>query len=182
MREGKREEAEAAKEAVRRVNEQIEGLADRRSALDSEVADFMAHLPNIPCPATPVGKDESENPERRRWGTPRDFAAEASRPSRTGIWVPIWASLISTAARSCRARASRCSRARRSPGSRTPELLPEHAPRARVQGVHSARHREPRDYVRHGPVAQVRGRRLSHGRGPVPHSHGRGRAHQPACR
>ena len=76
MREGKRDEAEAAKEAVRRVNEQIEGLADRRSALDSEVADFMAHLPNIPCPATPVGKDESENPERRRWGTPRDFAAE----------------------------------------------------------------------------------------------------------
>ena len=53
MREGKRDEAEAAKEA-----------------------DFMAHLPNIPCPATPVGKDESENPERRRWGTPRDFAAE----------------------------------------------------------------------------------------------------------
>ena len=73
MREGKREEAEAAKEAVRQVNEQIEGLAERRSALDAELNDFMAHLPNIPCDATPVGKDESENPERRRWGTPRDF-------------------------------------------------------------------------------------------------------------
>ena len=76
MREGKRDEAEAAKEAVREVNEKIDGLAERRAALEAELNDFMAHLPNIPCDATPVGVDESENPERRRWGTPRDFAAE----------------------------------------------------------------------------------------------------------
>ncbi len=76
MREGKREEANAAKEAVRAVNVQIDGLADRRSALEAELDTFMAHLPNIPCEATPVGKDETENPECRRWGTPRDFAAE----------------------------------------------------------------------------------------------------------
>ena len=76
MRDGKRDEAEAAKETVRKVNEQIEGLAARRSELESELDDFMARIPNIPCDATPVGKDETENPERRRWGTPRDFAAE----------------------------------------------------------------------------------------------------------
>ena len=76
MREGKRDEAEAAKEAVREVNEKIDGLAARRSELESQLTDFMAHLPNLPYEATPVGKDESENPERRRWGTPRDFAAE----------------------------------------------------------------------------------------------------------
>lgn len=76
MKEGKKDEAEAAKEAVRQVNEQIEGLAERRSALDAEVSDFMARIPNIPCEATPVGVDENENPERRRWGVPRDFAAE----------------------------------------------------------------------------------------------------------
>lgn len=80
MREGKREEAEAAKEAVRQVNEKIDGLADRRSALESELYDFMAHLPNIPYKNTPVGKDETENPERRRWGVPRDFAAEGFAP------------------------------------------------------------------------------------------------------
>ena len=38
--------------------------------------DILVGSPNIPCDATPVGKDETENPERRRWGTPRDFAAE----------------------------------------------------------------------------------------------------------
>ena len=76
MKEGKRDEAEAAKDAVRRVNEKIDGLAERRSALEAELYDFMAHIPNIPCAATPVGVDETENPERRRWGKPRDFAAE----------------------------------------------------------------------------------------------------------
>ena len=57
MREGKRGEAEAAKEAVREVNERIEGLAERRGALEAELDDFMAHLPNIPVEATPVGVD-----------------------------------------------------------------------------------------------------------------------------
>ena len=76
MKDGKRDEAEAAKDAVRQVNEKIDGLADRRSALEAELYNFMAHIPNMPCAATPVGVDETENPERRRWGKPRDFAAE----------------------------------------------------------------------------------------------------------
>lgn len=109
MKEGKREEAEAAKEAVRQVNEQIEGLAARRSELDAEVSDFMARIPNIPCEATPVGKDENENPERRRVGEPRDFAAEGFDPRPTGIWAPRPVSSISTAARSSPAPASPCS-------------------------------------------------------------------------
>ncbi|MDY2777280.1 MAG: serine--tRNA ligase [Collinsella sp.] len=76
MKEGKREEAEVAKEAVRQVNERIEGLAARRAELEAEQGDFMARIPNIPCEATPIGVDESENPECRRWGVPRDFEAE----------------------------------------------------------------------------------------------------------
>ena len=76
MKEGKKDEAEAAKEAVREVNEKIEGLAERRTQLEQEQYDFMSRLPNIPCEATPVGVDENENPEVRRWGTPRDFEAE----------------------------------------------------------------------------------------------------------
>ena len=80
MRAGKKDEAEAAKEAVREVNEKIDGLAVKRAELEQGLYDFMAHLPNIPCAATPVGKDETENPERRRWGKPRDFAAEGFEP------------------------------------------------------------------------------------------------------
>ena len=80
MKEGKRDEAEAAKQTVRDVNDKIEGLGARRSELEDELDTFMAHLPNIPCDATPVGKDENENPERRRVGEPRDFAAEGFEP------------------------------------------------------------------------------------------------------
>ena len=73
MKDGKKDEAEAAKEAVREVNEKIDALAAKRTEVEAAQYDFMAHLPNIPCAATPVGVDESENPERRRWGKPREF-------------------------------------------------------------------------------------------------------------
>ena len=80
MREGKKEEAEAAKERVRAINEELDEISAKREAVDAELHDLMLHVPNIPCAATPVGKDETENPERRRWGTPRDFAAEGFEP------------------------------------------------------------------------------------------------------
>ena len=76
MKEGKREEAEAAKGGRPSGHEKIEGLAARRSELEDAQYDFMARIPNMPCEATPVGVDENENPEVRRWGNPRDFAAE----------------------------------------------------------------------------------------------------------
>ena len=76
MGEGKEDEAEAAKERIRVIREQISELSARRDEAEAALNDLLAHTPNIPCAATPVGKDETENPERRRWGTPRDFAAE----------------------------------------------------------------------------------------------------------
>lgn len=55
-------------------------LSDRIKALDTQTAaakaaveDWLMGVPNIPDESTPVGKDETENPERLRWGTPRDF-------------------------------------------------------------------------------------------------------------
>ena len=80
MREGKKDEAEAAKERVRAINEELDEISAKREAIDAELHDLMLHVPNIPCAATPIGKDETENPERRRWGTPRDFVAEGFEP------------------------------------------------------------------------------------------------------
>lgn len=80
MAAGKKDEAEAAKEEVRKINEQLEGISAKRAEVDEELHTMMMCTPNIPCDATPVGKDETENPERRRWGTPRDFAAEGFEP------------------------------------------------------------------------------------------------------
>ena len=76
MSEGKKDEAEAAKERVRAINDQIAELDARRDEVEGKLNDLIAHTPNLPNDKTPVGKDETENPEIRRWGTPRDFAAE----------------------------------------------------------------------------------------------------------
>jgi seryl-tRNA synthetase len=76
MGEGKKAEAEAAKEEVRAINEQLDAAAEERQAADDALTYMMMRIPNMPDTTTPVGKDETENPEVRRWGTPRDFAAE----------------------------------------------------------------------------------------------------------
>ena len=60
--------------------EELGALSDRIKALDAQTAEakaaveaWLMGVPNIPDATTPVGKDETENPEVLRWGTPRDF-------------------------------------------------------------------------------------------------------------
>ena len=73
MSQGEKDEAEAVKAQVKEINEQLDGIAADRDAADEDLREMMLRIPNIPDASTPVGKDESENPEIRRWGTPRDF-------------------------------------------------------------------------------------------------------------
>ena len=80
MGAGQKDEAEAAKERVRAINDELAGVSARREAVDAELRDLLMSVPNIPDAATPVGADENDNPEVRRWGTPRDFAAEGFEP------------------------------------------------------------------------------------------------------
>ncbi|MEE1223753.1 MAG: serine--tRNA ligase [Clostridia bacterium] len=44
--------------------------------IDEQLKDFMLKIPNIPNASCPVGSDDSENVELRRWGTPREFDFE----------------------------------------------------------------------------------------------------------
>ena len=76
MREGKKEEAEAKKAEVAANKERIATLDDRRDAVEKELFDLVAAIPNIPHEDVPYGKDDSDNPEVRRWGTPREFGFE----------------------------------------------------------------------------------------------------------
>ncbi len=76
MREGKKEEAEAKKAEVAANKERIATLDDRRGAVEKELFDLVAAIPNIPHEDVPYGKDDSDNPEVRRWGTPREFDFE----------------------------------------------------------------------------------------------------------
>ena len=76
MAAGEKDKAEAAKERVREINDQLAAVSAKREAADSELHDILLRTPNMPADTTPVGDDENDNPEVRRWGTPRDFEAE----------------------------------------------------------------------------------------------------------
>ena len=76
MREGKNEEAETAKESVRVINEKIAEASAKRDEAERALTELLSHVPNLPSDTTPVGKDETENPEIRRWGTPTEFDFE----------------------------------------------------------------------------------------------------------
>ncbi len=76
MKESKKEEAEACKDRVRAINDQLDQVAEARHQADSDLRNLLLATPNMPDESTPIGKDENDNPELMRWGTPRDFAAE----------------------------------------------------------------------------------------------------------
>ena len=80
MREGKRDEAEAAKQRVAANKDRIVELDTRRTEVEDALFDLVSRIPNIPHESVPYGKDDSDNPEVRRWGTPRDFSADGFEP------------------------------------------------------------------------------------------------------
>jgi seryl-tRNA synthetase len=77
MGQGKREEAEAIKEEVNALKGQLEAASAKREEVDAALKTILMSTPNIPHETTPIGKDENDNPEVRRWGTPREFDFEA---------------------------------------------------------------------------------------------------------
>lgn len=76
MREGKKDEAEAAKQQVSANKERIAELDQRRGGVEEELTALVAAIPNIPDESVPYGVDDSDNPEVRRWGTPTEFDFE----------------------------------------------------------------------------------------------------------
>lgn len=76
MREGKKEEAEAAKEQVAANKDCIAELDQRRGEVEEELTALVAAIPNIPDASVPYGKDDSDNPEVRKWGEPTQFDFE----------------------------------------------------------------------------------------------------------
>ncbi|MEG0072077.1 MAG: serine--tRNA ligase [Raoultibacter sp.] len=76
MGAGKTEEAEAAKAAVRHINEKLAVATAAHEEIETELGALLMAAPNMPSDTTPFGKDENDNPEVRRWGTPTAFDFE----------------------------------------------------------------------------------------------------------
>ena len=68
MAEGKRDEAEAAKQEAGEIGPRLEGLERDEAALGAQVREIMLRLPNIIHESVPIGRNDSENVEVERFG------------------------------------------------------------------------------------------------------------------
>ena len=76
MKQGKREEAEAVKTEVAQVKTMQEQLNQDLPRIQAALDDLLLRIPNLPHSSVPVGKDETENVEVRKVGTPKIFDFE----------------------------------------------------------------------------------------------------------
>lgn len=77
MAAGNKEEAEITKDKVRQINEDLARASKKREETETALNELLLETPNLPAETTPVGADEDDNPEVRRWGTPPAFDFEA---------------------------------------------------------------------------------------------------------
>ena len=71
-----KENADAVILEMRQVGEKISQLDKQLREVQDELHDILLRIPNMCHESVPVGKDDSDNPEVRRWGTPREFDFE----------------------------------------------------------------------------------------------------------
>jgi seryl-tRNA synthetase len=75
-RKRQQEDATVQLEEMKGVSEKIKSLDEKLKSLEEETKMLLLTIPNIPDQSVPVGKDETENVEIRRWGTPGEFGFE----------------------------------------------------------------------------------------------------------
>lgn len=69
-------DASAIMEEMKKIGEQIKVYDARVGEIEDELHKLMLQIPNRPDDTVPIGKDDTENVEVRRWGTPRTFDFE----------------------------------------------------------------------------------------------------------
>ncbi|MDY6774884.1 MAG: serine--tRNA ligase [Halobacteria archaeon] len=66
--EGKDDEAEEAIQRSQELKEEIEEVEEEAERLKEERDEMLLRVPNVPHDSVPVGEDEDDNVEVRRWG------------------------------------------------------------------------------------------------------------------
>ena len=70
MAQGKKEEAEAKKAEVAANAKRLEELEAKETELEEKIKKIMMTIPNIIDPSVPIGKDDNENVEIKKYGDP----------------------------------------------------------------------------------------------------------------
>ncbi|HFC30678.1 MAG TPA: serine--tRNA ligase [Oceanospirillales bacterium] len=58
---------------VKTIGQQLDEAKTKFEEIQKQVAKITLYTPNLPLADVPVGKDETENVEVRKWGTPTEF-------------------------------------------------------------------------------------------------------------
>ena len=58
------------------LSAEVKALDAELAEIDAKLTEFTTTLPNIPADSVPIGADEDDNVEVRRWGIPREFDFE----------------------------------------------------------------------------------------------------------
>ncbi|NBM54267.1 serine--tRNA ligase [Proteus sp. G2669] len=70
------EDIEPLRQEVNLLGEKLEAAKAELEVLQAEIRDYVLTIPNMPDDAVPNGKDDSENVEVSRWGTPKSYDFE----------------------------------------------------------------------------------------------------------
>lgn len=70
------ENTDAVMAEMKEISEKIKNDNAIISELEAKQRDTLLRIPNIPSETTPIGKDDSENIELRKWGEPSKFDFE----------------------------------------------------------------------------------------------------------
>ena len=77
MKEGDKEAAERAKEAVAALKESTGNLQEQLERREHEIREMLLTVPNLPCAAVPEGKSAEENVEEKTGGIIPELPADA---------------------------------------------------------------------------------------------------------
>lgn len=70
------EDTAAIFDEMRELSNEIKEDDAKVSEIDEELRSFMLRIPNIPNESVPIGKDDSQNEEIRKYGKPTEFSFE----------------------------------------------------------------------------------------------------------
>ncbi len=58
---------------MKKISDQIKSIEEEKKALEEKINSILLRIPNIPHESVPVGEDEDDNVEVRKWGEPGKF-------------------------------------------------------------------------------------------------------------
>ncbi len=63
-------------QSVAELGDQLKASEIKLDSIQNELNNILLGVPNLPHDSVPEGKSEEDNPEQRRWGTPKTFKFE----------------------------------------------------------------------------------------------------------